>query len=148
MAVIKQIVGARNALTITGLSTLASANYVVSNAYTANTNQPVDVIIEVSITTTNTSVNNKQVVVFAQASLDGTNYQTGPTSGSATTNEADLTFLGTVPVNDTSAHTKTFSIAQAFGYVPYGFKIILKNDLGVALTAGSVNTSEISQTVA
>jgi len=148
MAVIKQVVGTRTALTITGFSTLAAATYVASAAYTANTNQPIDVVIEVSATTTNAAAVNKQVVVFAQASLDGTNYQTGPTSGTTITAETDLTFIGTVPVNDTNAHTKTFSIAQAFGYVPYGFKIILKNDLGVALTAGTVFTSEISQTVA
>ena len=137
-------VGARTSLPATGLSTLASANYVASSAYTCNTNKPWDVIVEVAAATTNTAAGNKQIVVFIQESLDGTNYRSGPTSGTATTDEPNLRLLGTVPMNSTNAQTGTFSVAQALGYCPFSFKVVLKNDLGVALTSGTVFTSEIS----
>ena len=138
-------VGTRTSLTSTGLSTLASGTYVASNAYTANTNKPWDVIVEVDTATTNTATGNKQVVVFLQESLDGTNYRSGPTSGTSTTDEPNLRFLGVIPMNSTTTtQIGTFSIAQALGYCPFAFKVVLKNDLGVALTSGTVFTSEIS----
>lgn len=148
MAAVKQIVGTRTSLTC-AMSTLASATYIDSSAYTADTNQPLDVIIECDAATTNTPAGNKQVVLFIQESLDGTNYRSGPTSGTTTTDEPNLRFLGTVPVG-TASTTKigTFSILAALGYVPYSFKVIVKNDLGVALTSGALFTAEISSTVA
>ena len=149
MATIKQIVGARTSLTATGLGTLASATYLASSAYVANTNQPLDVVVEADFTTTNIPAGNKQVVLFVQESLDGTNYRSGPISGTSTTDEPNLQFLGTVPMNSASvAQAGTFSVAQALGYVPHSFKVVVKNDLGVALTAGTLFTSEISSTVA
>ena len=149
MTTIKQQVNARTALTVTGLSTLASAAYVASSAYTANTNQPLDVIVEVDVATTNTPSGNKQIVVFVQESLDGTNFRSGPTSGTTTTDEPNLRLLGTVPMNSSNVtEIATFSVAQALGYMPYAFKVVLKNDLGVALTSGAVYTAEISATSA
>lgn len=149
MATVKQIVGAPSSLTVTGLSTLASANYAVSNAVNNTTDQPVDLLLEASIATTNTPTGNKQVVVFAQASFDGTNWQSGPTTGSTTTDEPDLTYVGLIPMNTASTtHRKQFSIAQVFGFVPAYVRFVFKNDLGVALTSASVQTSEVSATVA
>ncbi len=149
MATVKQIVGTRTSLTVTGLATLASGTYVTSAAYTANTNQPLDVIVEVDVATTNTPAGNKQVVVFVKESLDGTNFRSGPGSGTTTTDEPNLRFLGTIPMNSvTTTQIGTFSVAQALGYCPYAFKIVLKNDLSVALTSGTAFTSEISSTVA
>ena len=148
MGAVTQIVGARAALTVTGFATLASATYVASAVYTVNTNKPLDVIVEASCATTNTPAGNKQVVVFIQESLDGTNFRSGPTSGTATTDEPNLRFLGTVPMNSvTTTQRGTFSVAQALGYCPHSFQIVLKNDLGVALTSGAVFTSEISGNV-
>lgn len=149
MATIKQIVGTRTSLTVTGLGTLASGTYVTSATYTANTNQPLDVIVEVDVATTNTPAGNKQVVVFVQESLDGTNFRSGPGSGTTTTDEPNLRFLGTVPMNSvTTTQIGTFSVAAALGYCPHSFKVVIKNDLGVALTSGTAFTSEISSTVA
>lgn len=148
MAVVKQILGSRTSLTTTGLSTLASATYVASNAYNCTTNQPLDVIIEGEFATTNTPAGNKQVVLFVIESLDGTNFRTGPTSGTTTTDEPDLKPIGVVQLNTaTNTHRGTFSIAAALGYVPNQFKIVAKNDLGVALTTGALYTAEISSTV-
>ena len=149
MATVKQVQGTRTALTIAALATLASATFCASSAYNCTTNQPLDVIVEVDVATTNTPAGNKQVVVFIQESLDGTNYRSGPGSGTTTTDEPNLRFLGTVPVNTSSAtEIGTFSVLQALGYVPWKFKIVIKNDLGVSLTSGTAWTSEISSTVA
>ena len=140
-----QVQGTRTALTSTGLSTLASATYVATSAYDCSVNDPYDVVVEVECATTNTPAGNKQVAVFAKESLDGTNYRSGPESGTTTTDEPNLRFLGTVPMNTASVtQRRSFSIMDAFGYVPYAFKIVLKNDLGVALTSGAVYTAEIS----
>lgn len=146
MATITSVQGARTSLNVTGLSTLASGAYCVSDAINNTTNDPLDVLVEVSVATTNTPAGNKQVVAFAKASLDGTNYQSGPESGTTTTDEPDLTPLGVVPVNtSTTTHAKVFSLAAAFsGVLPAYAKIVLKDDLGVALTSGAVYTAEVT----
>lgn len=139
-----QTVGTRTSLTATGLSTLASATYVASSNYTANTNKPSDVVIEAALATTNTPAGNRQALVFLQESLDGTNFRSGPTSGTTTTDEPDLLLLGSVPMNSsTTTHRATFSVAQTLGYVPHTFRVVVKNDLGVALTSGALFTSEL-----
>lgn len=142
---INPTVGSRTSLTVSGLSSLASATYVASNAYNCNTNKPIDVIIEVDVATTNTPAGNKQVVVYIIESLDGTNFRSGPTSGTTTTDEPNLRFIGTVPMNSvTTTQIGMFSVATALGFVPLQFKVVLKNDLGVALTSGTAFISEIS----
>lgn len=151
MSVIKQVTGTRTSYAFTGtaLSTLASATYVQGTAsYDCTVNQPLDVVVEVDLTTTNTPTGNKQAVVFISESLDGTNYRSGPTSGTTTTREPNLRLLGVVPVTTAStAEIGQFSILNALGFVPQKFFVIVKNDLGVALTSGTVFTSEISSTI-
>jgi hypothetical protein len=151
MATIKQVVGTRTSLPYnsTDLSTLASATYVRNTtAYNCSTNSPIDVIVEVDVTTTNTPSGNKQVVVFIQESLDGTNFRSGPISSTTTTREPNLLRIGVVPLTTAStAEIGTFSVQQALGYVPHSFYVVIKNDLGVALTSGTVFTAELSSTV-
>ena len=138
-------VGTRTTLTVTNLGTLPSATYITSAIFTANTDKPWDVIVEVDVATTNTPAGNKQVVVFIQESLDGTNFRSGPTSGVSALGEPTLLRIGSVPMNSvTTSQAGTFSVAQALGYCPFAFKVVLKNDLGVALTSGTVFTSEIT----
>lgn len=151
MATVKQIAAAKASLTSSNLGTLASATYCASSAYDCTVNDPLDVMVEVTVATTNTPSGNKQVVAFAQASFDaGSTFQSGPTSGTTTTDEPLLTFLGVVPLQTAAAtERKAFSVAAAYGGVlPQQFKVIIKNDLGVALTTGTLATSEISATVA
>ena len=117
-----QVQGTRTALTSTGFSTLASATYVATSAYDCSVNDPYDVVVEVECATTNTPTGNKQVAVFAKESLDGTNYRSGPESGTTTTDEPNLRFLGTIPMNTASVTQRgSFSIVEAFGYVPHAF---------------------------
>ena len=149
---IKPVVGSRTSLAYSGtsLSALALGTYVANaTAYDCSANQPTDVIVEVDVATTNSPAGNKQVIVFISESLDGTNFRSGPTSGTTTTREPNLRLLGVVPVT-TSGTTEIgmFSIVNALGYVPKSFYVIIKNDLNVALTSGAVWTSEISTTIA
>lgn len=147
MAVITSIVGTRTALTTTALDSLASATYVSAGTINHSTNDPLDVIIEVKCTPGTVS-GNKQLVVFAQGSLDGTNFESGPVSGTTTTDEPNLTYVGTVPCNtNATAQTGIFSLATAFqGTLPLQTKIIIKNDTGAALaaTGNSVYYSEVT----
>jgi hypothetical protein len=145
MATIKSDVQSPVSLTVTGLSTLASATYVASNTLSHSINDPLDVLIDVAIATTNTPAGNKQVVIFAKASLDGSNFGSGPESGTTTTDEPDLHYVGSLPMNTaTTTHRKVFSLAAAYGGVlPASTKLVFKNDLGVALTSASVQTSEV-----
>lgn len=151
MATIKQVVGTRTALTTTALDSLASATFVSAGTITHNTNQPIDVLLEVTATPGTVS-GNKQLLVYAKASLDGTNQTTGPETGTAVTDEPNLYYVGTLPLNTNSTtQTKMFSLAAAYGgLLPYASEIVVRNDSGAALNAsgGSVYYSEISATVA
>jgi hypothetical protein len=145
MAVIKSDVQAPVSLTVTGLATLASATYVVSNVLSHSVNDPLDVLIDVAIATTNTPAGNRQVVIFAKGSLDGSNFGSGPESGTTATDEPDLHYVGSLPMNTaTTTHRKVFSLAAAYGGVlPASTKLVFKNDLGVTITSASVQTSEV-----
>ena len=139
------IVGSRTSLTVTGLGTLASATYVASDAYNCATNSPLDVVVEVNAATTNSPSGRKALMVFLQESLDGTTFRSGPTSGTSTTDERDLRYVGPVFMNSSSVtHTGFFSVYNSLGFLPKQFRIVLKNDLGVALTSGTVYTAEIA----
>lgn len=128
--------GARTSLTTSAMDSLASGNYVSCGTITHTTNDPLSTMIEVKVTPGTVS-GNKQVVVFAQGSLDGTNFESGPTSGSTTTDEPNLRYIGTIPCNTNStAQTKVFDLSAAYsGPLPYASKIIVKNDTGAALAA-------------
>lgn len=145
-ATFKQIVGTPASLSYSGLSTLASGTYVKNTTpYDCTTNDPVDVVVEGTFATTNTPASNKQVLLFVQESIDGTNFRTGPESGTTTTREPNLRLLGVIPLTTASTTERgSFSIVQALGFVPAKFNIIVKNELGVALTSGTIQTAEIS----
>ena len=151
MATVKQVVGSRTSLTTSALNSLASATFVSAGTITHNTNQPLDVLVEVTATPGTVS-GNKQLLVYAKASLDGSNQTTGPETGTTVTDEPNLYFVGALPLNTSSTtQTKVFSLAAAYGGVlPYASEIVVRNDSGAALNAsgGSVYYSEISATVA
>jgi hypothetical protein len=127
------------------LPTLGSGAYCVSPTITHVTNGPLDVLIFPTVATTNTPTGNKQVVVFAQASYDGTAFTSGPTSGTTTTDEANLHYVGSIPLNTSSTdESKALSLAAAFGgTLPYASRLVFKNDCGVALTSASVRVAEV-----
>jgi hypothetical protein len=137
------------ALTLsTAVASVASSGYTISNAVSTTANNPIDVIVEVEITTTSTApvtTSNQQFVVFAVASVD--NGATFGGSSNATiepADEASMRFLGTVSMRTASrTYRNQFSIFSAFGFVPDAFKIILKNENGQVVNGGAVYTAEV-----
>lgn len=128
------------AFTTTSLSALANVTYVTSTAAVdLGAVTPLDCVLELSVTPGTVS-GNKQVLLFVQISLDGTNYSSGPTSGTTTTDETDLYFIGAVPCNTSStAERGSFSMFARLGFCPRYFKPVVKNDSGAALSAGTLN---------
>lgn len=151
MSTVKNSIGSRTQLAgaAAALNSLASATYVALGTLTfsATNKTPLDTKLEVYVTPGTVS-GNKQVVIFAQQTLDGTNFESGPTSGTTATDEPNLTFVGVIPCNTNSTlQRKVFDLAAAFdGVLPYAAKIIAKNDTGAPLAASGndVYTLDVS----
>lgn len=120
------------------MNSLANGTYVAIGTLTfaSSGKVPLDAKLEVSVTPGTVS-GNKQVVVYAQESLDGTNFGTGPVSGTTTTDEPNLRYLISIPCNTNSTLQRGFcTLASKFGgQLPHSAKIIIKNDTGASLAA-------------
>ncbi len=136
MGAITKIQGTRTSLTTSAMDSLANDTFVVLGTINFSTNDPIDALIEVQVTPGTVS-GNKRVVVYAQGSLDGTNFETGPTSGTSTTDEPVLTRIGVVPCpSNSTLQRKLFSIASKFDNpMPAHVKLIARNETGAALAA-------------
>lgn len=135
MATITAIVGSKTALTTSALDSLVSTGYVSSGTIDLTAADPLDVLVEVAVTP-GTVAGNKQLVVFAKVSLDGSTWTTGPETGTTATDEPNLRFLGTVPCNtNATQQVNTLSVVSALGFIPPHLEIIVKNDTGAALAA-------------
>lgn len=134
-------------------ASLAAANYdLTATVYNSTTNKPADVLFDYAATVAASSTGNKQIVLFVQSSLDGTSWNALPSSTTDTTHDTSMRLLGTIPTNGgASAETvrTPYSIAAAFGGVlPAYWRIIIKNDCGVALSSCAARTQEVSLTAA
>ena len=141
MITFTQAQGARSP-SVLDLGTLASANYICSAAIDLGAAIPLDVTVEVECDPNGTPAGNKQLILFAKLSLDNTNFGSGPESGTTATEEADLHWIGTLPCNDTNTHRKFFSL-QGLPITRY-LKLVVKNEMGVALTSGNVYRADIT----
>ena len=147
--------GTSTALTITAGSLAVNTARSSAAVTSALTNNTTDYLISVNILTTTTAATvNKQIVVYAYRSEDGTNY-----SGASSTidnvdgtdktltaigSPSNLTFLGTIQLNNgTTALTlrQVFSLAQAFGSIPPKWGIVLLNDNGAAALGATVSAT-------
>ena len=133
MAVHNLLQGARSS-TLLNAGTLAAGTYIAGSSFDLSADIPLFIVFEVEANANGTPSGNKQAVLFVKWSLDNTNWQSGPESGTTTTEEADLDLAGALPMNDTNDHRKFFVVYPKGRYC----KPILKNDLGVALTSGNV----------
>lgn len=135
MATITVAPGTRQILTTSALNSLASATYVSAGTINVSAIDPIDVVVEIEATP-GTVAGNKQLAVFARVSFDGTNYTTGPTSGTTANDEPNLRLLGVLPLNTNSAQQRNaMSVMSALGYVPPYMNIVVKNDSGAALAS-------------
>ena len=141
MTTITQTQGARSP-SVLNLGTLAASTYITSAAIDLGAAIPLDVTIEVECDPNGIPTLNRQLILFAKLSLDGTNFGSGPESGTTATEEADLHWIGTLPCNDTNTHRKFFSL-QGLPITRY-LKLVVKNDMGVALTSGNVYRADIT----
>lgn len=147
--------GTSTALTITAGSLAVGAARSSAAVTSGVTNNTTDYLISVNVLTTTTAATvNKQVVVYAYRSEDGTNYQ-GASSTidnvdgtdkalTAIGSPSNLTFLGTIQLNNgTTALTlrQVFSLAQAFGSIPPKWGIVLLNDNGSAALGATVSAT-------
>lgn len=116
------------------INSLANGTFVAIGTVTHTTNDPLASFLELKVTPGTVS-GNKQAAVYCQGSLDGTNFESGPTSGTTTTDEPNLRLLGYLPLNTSSgAQVKLFGFASAYpeGVLPYASKIVIKNESGAA----------------
>lgn len=146
MGSITKVVSTFSSQTVTGFSTLATSTYLAQDsAYNCTTNNPWDCKVEVAVTV-GTVGSNKQMQIFAIASPDGSNFTSGPTSGTTATDEACLYWVGTLPTPTSStAYKKQFDLAAAFGdSLPRYFKIVVKNETNATLSAGTLGIAEVS----
>jgi len=134
---INNVIGARTAFTIS-LNSLANATYIAATAldlhafFTTPNRAPLDLIIELEVTPGTVS-GNMQAKLLAKISMDGTNWSTGPESGTTTTDELDLYYIGPLPLKSNSTlQRKGFSVVNALGFIPYAIKPIVFNDSGAA----------------
>lgn len=133
--------GARSSAILT-MGTLAADTYIASGAQDFGAAIPLDRTIEVEATPSTTPTGDKELLVFAQLSLDNTNFTSGPTSGTSNTNEPDLHLLGVLPLKDSSTHRKMFRLAD-LPVARYG-KIVVRNKCGVSLASGYVYIAAIT----
>jgi hypothetical protein len=140
MTTFTQSQGAKSAALVT-MGTLAADTYIASAAIDLGANIPLDSTFEM-VVTVSSPTSDKQVILFAQLSLDGTDFGTGPTSGSSATDEADLHWIGTLPCNSTGTHRKLFSLSGL--PVAQHIKLIARNRTGVTLTSGFIYRADIT----
>lgn len=124
-------VGSRTGITIT-ITSLANVTYVASSAVDLSAVDAVDCIVEVEITPGTVS-GNKQAKLFIQASLDNSNFGTGPASGTTVTDEPVLIPLGILPLpSNSTLQRKQYSMVDRIGWVPPYWKLVVFNDSGAS----------------
>src|SRR5690242_9760435 len=141
MPAFTQAQGVRSA-PVLSLSSLGSLAYTASPAIDLGAAIPLDVTFEVECVPGATTSGNKQLILFAKFSLDNTNFGSGPESGTSTTNEIDLHWIGTLPCNDSGGHRKFFNL-QGLPVARY-LKLVVKNETGVVLASGNVYRADIT----
>lgn len=141
MATFTQAQGLRTP-SVLSLGSLGSGTYLASSAIDLGAEIPLDVTLEVECVPSAATTGNKQLILFVKLSLDNSNFGSGPENLTATTNEADLHYIGTLPCNDSSMHRKFFSL-QGLPAARY-LKLVVKNDMGVAIASGNIYTAAIT----
>ena len=134
-------------------ASLAAGNYdLTGTVYNSTTNKPADTLFEYAATVAASPTGNKQIVLFIQGSMDGTTWNALPSSTTDTTHDTSMRYLGTILTNGgagSEVDRMGFSVAAAFGGIPPAYwRVIVKNDCGVALSSCSARTQDITLTAA
>lgn len=137
MAEIKTLYGTTQTLTITGLSTLASAANGISDSVSNLINNHLDVFVFLSVTTGSGSVATGLVEVYAKSSLDNVNFD----------DDYNDKWIGTLSVGVAGAQTRFRGVSVSSGFqgtMPPYWKIRVKNSTGAAFTNASVTYQGVS----
>ena len=138
----------RQAVTISGLGTLASASMSsLSAAYNLTGNfdsgagitqpPPCDLLIEFEATAGAATSGGQQAVLYAQVSTDGSDFTSG--------NDAyDLYPIAALPLPDTNLRCKVYSLVGQLGFMPAAVKFKVLNDCGTAFSVCAIYTTEVS----
>lgn len=127
MAEIKALYGSNTALNITGLTVLANAASVTSDAVSNLTTNHLDALLYVTVTTGSAAVATGVVEVWIKGSIDNTNFD----------DDSNDKWIGTIllAAAGTQVRAKTFSVASGFqGTMPPYWKARIKNATGASLT--------------
>jgi hypothetical protein len=129
-------------------ASLPSPNYdLTQTTYNSTVNKPADILFEYTATVAANSTGNKQIVLFVQGALDSISWGAPPSGVTDTTHDSSMRLLGTIPTNGGASAEVVrgqFSIATSFGGVlPPFWRVIAKNDCGVALSSCSARTQEL-----
>lgn len=120
----------------TAANSLANGTYALLDTINITAVDPIDEVVEVKVTPGTVSGNYKQVNVYVKVSLDGTNYTSGPESGTTQTDDPNLYLAGSIPCGTNStAQRKAFSLRNTLGYIPPYYKVIILNSTGAALAS-------------
>lgn len=137
MATFTQAAGSRTS--VDSLGTLASGAYKTLAVLDLGATIPPGLTLEMECIPNGAPALNKQLVLFAMLSIDGTNYGTGGTLN----DEPQMHWIGSLPTYTTGVtHRKFFSL-DGLPVTRY-LKLVVKNDMGVALTSGNVYYSAIT----
>jgi len=119
------------------LNSLASASFASIGVIDNTSALADDYLIEITIANIS-EAGNKQAVVWARSSVDGTNYS------DATTGATNRKMIGSLDLNGLSAAGRSIALplAVAFGgVVPPKVEVYVQNDAGVTF-AGSDNSAQ------
>ena len=137
MAEIKTLYATPQALTVTGLGTLANAASVVSNAVSNNTDKYLDALVFLTVQTGGSATATGVVEVYVKASHNNVDFD----------DDYNDKWVGTLVVGVAGAQTRLrgMSIASGFqGTMPNYWKIRIRNASGAALTDASVTYQGVS----
>jgi hypothetical protein len=124
------------------MGTLAAGFYTTSSVIDLGPSIPLDVTFEVEFTPNGAPTSSKQLLLFAKLSLDNVNFGTG---GTDSNDESQLHFIGAVPAYGTSIlHRKFLRLNQLEIPITRYIKLVVKNDMGVALASGEVYKADIA----
>lgn len=132
-------------------ASLAAANYdLTGTVYSNAASKVADVLFEYIATVAANPTGSKQIVLFIQGSLDGTTWNAAPTNATDTTHDTSMRLLGVIPTNggtNGEVDRLSFSVAAAYGGMPPPYwRVIIKNDCGVALSSCSARTVDVTLT--
>lgn len=151
MTTFKPLLGSANqAITITLASLAASATVGRESTAVDNTSNLFEDVLFMLWFETGTVAGNKQVLLFAYGTVDGSGYTESCTGTDAAFTRKDPTLLrsvDTIPAVTNSYIHKCgpYSLLQVFGKVPALWGIVVFNDTGAAFSATAGNNKAIYQ---